>query len=113
MTLFSSIGFHYYETVNQSLQLQWLPKDRAPQVLGWKRAREIEAQYSLAPMQFALNKAIAAGEADVDSVEFTALLINAVLAEAALEAIHKQAGEPLEAQEAIVTKVIRAIVKAA
>lgn len=35
VTLFSSIGFHYYETVKQSLQLQWLPKDRAPQVLGW------------------------------------------------------------------------------
>lgn len=35
VTFFSSIGFHYYETVNQSLQLQWLPKDRAPQVLGW------------------------------------------------------------------------------
>jgi hypothetical protein len=35
ITLLSSIGFHYYETVNQSLQLQWLPKDRAPQVLGW------------------------------------------------------------------------------
>ncbi|MEX0350456.1 MAG: MFS transporter [Paracoccaceae bacterium] len=35
VTLISSIGFHYYETVNQSLQLQWLPKDRAPQVLGW------------------------------------------------------------------------------
>ncbi len=35
VTLFSSIGFHYYETVNQSLQLQWLPKDRAPQMLGW------------------------------------------------------------------------------
>lgn len=34
VTLISSIGFHYYETVNQSLQLQWLPKDRAPQVLG-------------------------------------------------------------------------------
>ncbi|MCB1334117.1 MAG: MFS transporter [Roseivivax sp.] len=34
ITLLSSIGFHYYETVNQSLQLQWLPKDRAPQVLG-------------------------------------------------------------------------------
>ncbi|MFZ7091582.1 MFS transporter [Primorskyibacter sp. 2E233] len=34
VTLLSSIGFHYYETVNQSLQLQWLPKDRAPQVLG-------------------------------------------------------------------------------
>lgn len=35
LTFFSSIGFHYYETVNQSLQLQWLPKDRAPQMLGW------------------------------------------------------------------------------
>jgi hypothetical protein len=38
VTLLSSIGFHYYETVNQSLQLQWLPKDRAPQVLGWLMA---------------------------------------------------------------------------
>ncbi|MCA0873190.1 MFS transporter [Seohaeicola saemankumensis] len=35
ITMLSSIGFHYYETVNQSLQLQWLPKDRAPRVLGW------------------------------------------------------------------------------
>ena len=35
ITMLSSIGFHYYETVNQSLQLQWLPKDRAPQILGW------------------------------------------------------------------------------
>ncbi|EPX75733.1 MFS transporter [Salipiger mucosus] len=34
VTMLSSIGFHYYETVNQSLQLQWLPKDRAPKVLG-------------------------------------------------------------------------------
>jgi hypothetical protein len=35
LTMLSSIGFHYYETVNQSLQLQWLPKDRAPKILGW------------------------------------------------------------------------------
>ena len=34
ITMLSSIGFHYYETVNQSLQLQWLKKDRAPQMLG-------------------------------------------------------------------------------
>ncbi|MEL6583790.1 MAG: MFS transporter [Pseudomonadota bacterium] len=34
-TLISSIGFHYYETVNQSLQLQWLSKERAPKMLGW------------------------------------------------------------------------------
>lgn len=35
ITMLSSIGFHYYETVNQSLQLQWLPKDKAPKMLGW------------------------------------------------------------------------------
>lgn len=34
VTLLSSIGFHYFETVNQSLQLQWIDKGRAPQVLG-------------------------------------------------------------------------------
>ncbi|MGR3541449.1 MAG: MFS transporter [Hasllibacter sp.] len=34
ITLLSSIGFHYYETVNQSLQLQWIDKARAPQTLG-------------------------------------------------------------------------------
>ena len=38
LTMLSSIGFHYYETVNQSLQLQWLDKARAPQVLGWLMA---------------------------------------------------------------------------
>lgn len=38
ITLLSSIGFHYYETVNQSLQLQWIDKKRAPQVLGWLMA---------------------------------------------------------------------------
>lgn len=35
LTLLGSIGFHYYETVNQSLQLQWLRKEEAPQALGW------------------------------------------------------------------------------
>jgi hypothetical protein len=35
ITMLSSIGFHYYETINQSLQLQWLDKLRAPQMLGW------------------------------------------------------------------------------
>ncbi|PTW50174.1 MFS transporter [Rhodovulum kholense] len=38
ITMLSSIGFHYYETVNQSLQLQWIAKDKAPQTLGWLMA---------------------------------------------------------------------------
>ncbi|QQA41676.1 MFS transporter [Pelagovum pacificum] len=35
ITMLSSIGFHYFETVNQSLQLQWIDKLRAPQMLGF------------------------------------------------------------------------------
>ena len=35
ITMLSSIGFHYFETVNQSLQMQWISKARAPQMLGW------------------------------------------------------------------------------
>lgn len=35
ITMLSSIGFHYFETVNQSLQLQWIDIKRAPQMLGW------------------------------------------------------------------------------
>ena len=35
VTLISSIGFHDFETVNQSLQLQWIPKAEASRVLGF------------------------------------------------------------------------------
>ena len=34
-TLVSSIGFHYFEAAQQTLQLQWLDKKKAPQILGW------------------------------------------------------------------------------
>lgn len=29
-----SVGFHYFETINQSLQLQYLSKEEAPSVMG-------------------------------------------------------------------------------
>lgn len=33
-TVVMSLGFHYFEAVKQSLSLQWLTKEEAPQVLG-------------------------------------------------------------------------------
>jgi hypothetical protein len=33
-TVIASIGFHYYETCNQSLAMQWLDKKQAPAMLG-------------------------------------------------------------------------------
>ncbi len=34
MTMLMSLGFHYYETVRQSLALQWIGKKEAPHFLG-------------------------------------------------------------------------------
>lgn len=34
-TFLSSLGFHYYETVKMSLELQWFDKKSAPKKLGW------------------------------------------------------------------------------
>lgn len=62
--------------------------DQGPQVLGWERARELESRTSLALMKAALTRAAAAGEIEVRSVDLTARLLNAVLAEAALAALH-------------------------
>ncbi|MEM6973516.1 MAG: MFS transporter [Pseudomonadota bacterium] len=39
-TMVSSIGFHYYETVSQSLQLQWFKKATAPFQIGRVRAAQ-------------------------------------------------------------------------
>ena len=33
-TVVMSLGFHYYETLQSSLALQWIPKERAPETLG-------------------------------------------------------------------------------
>ena len=38
LTFLASIGFHYFEAANQSLQLQWIDKKVAPQTLGWVSA---------------------------------------------------------------------------
>ena len=37
-TVFMSVGFHFCETYHQSLTLQWLPKDRAPLLIGRQMA---------------------------------------------------------------------------
>ncbi|PJE80990.1 hypothetical protein CI610_00043 [invertebrate metagenome] len=33
-TILMSVGFHYFETINQSLTLQWLPKDKTAGFMG-------------------------------------------------------------------------------
>ncbi|GHA19342.1 MFS transporter [Arenicella chitinivorans] len=44
-TVIMSIGFHYFETVNQSLTLQWIEKSEAPHFMG--RALAVKAAASI------------------------------------------------------------------
>ncbi|MEM7285978.1 MAG: helix-turn-helix domain-containing protein [Actinomycetota bacterium] len=62
--------------------------DQGPQVLGWRRARDLEAETSLGMVEAALERAAAAGEVEIGSIGFTARLLNAMVAEAALTMQH-------------------------
>ncbi len=44
-TVVMSVGFHYFETVNQSLTLQWINKDKAAHFMG--RALSVKAAASI------------------------------------------------------------------
>jgi len=44
-TFVMSVGFHYFETTNQSLQLQLLPKAEAPRLIGTITAAGAAAQF--------------------------------------------------------------------
>lgn len=50
-TVMMSIGFHYYETINQSLTLQWIAKKQTAafmgQALAWKSAAALSAYASI------------------------------------------------------------------
>jgi AcrR family transcriptional regulator len=64
--------------------------DQGPQVLGWKRARDLEAETSLGLMTEGLKAAEDAGEINVPSIALAARFLNAALAEAALVSLHDQ-----------------------
>jgi AcrR family transcriptional regulator len=70
--------------------------DQGPQALGWRRARQIEYDTSLGLMKRGVQSAVDAGEIAVASVELTARLLNAALAEAAL--VSRDAEDDLSAE---------------
>jgi predicted MFS family arabinose efflux permease len=44
-TFIMSVGFHYFETMNSSLQLQLLPKKDAPRLMSWVTTAGAAAQF--------------------------------------------------------------------
>ena len=83
--------------------------DQGPQVLGWKRARDLEAESSLGLMTRGLERAVRAGEAQVSSIGLAARLINAMMAEAALAALHREPATSPAKQEAMIRKFMEGL----
>ena len=83
--------------------------NQAPQVLGWKRARDLEANSSLLLMTKSLDHAIATGEVQVPSVELAARIINAMLAEAALAVLYGDPATSIAKQEAAIRQFLEGL----
>jgi len=83
--------------------------DQGPQVLGWERARDLEASSSFSLMKQALNLAVKAGEVRVPSVDLAARLINAILSEAALAMLHGNPTTSVAKQEAAIRQLIEGL----
>ena len=64
-TLIMSLGFHYYETMAQSLALQWLPKDQAAHGLGKVAAAASFAALSAYGLVYVLFPVLGLGFRDV------------------------------------------------
>lgn len=86
--------------------------DQGPQVLGWQRARDLEAATSLALMQQGLQGAVEADEVQVSSTELTARLINAALAEVALAGLHQRPVISVAKQETAIRQLIEGLAAA-
>ncbi len=83
--------------------------DQGPQVLGWKRARELESKSSLGLVKESLERADQANELQVSSIELTARLINALLAEVALATLYGEPKISVAKQEASIRQFIEGL----
>lgn len=83
--------------------------DMGPQVLGWKRARDIEAKSSLGRMRKGIQYAVDAGEIEVVSVEVAARLLNALIAEMALIQLYKEYELPVAEQELFLRQFLKGL----
>lgn len=83
--------------------------DQGPRVLGWKRARELEAKTSFKPMRQALERAVAEGWIEVQSVELAARFINAMLTEAAMAGLHNKSRASVSRIETMLRQFIQGL----
>jgi len=83
--------------------------DQGLQVLGWERARELEEASSLSLMKRSLEKAVAANEVAVPSIDLAARLLNALLAETALTEFHNKTDISKKDQEDLVRQFIEGL----
>jgi len=77
-TFISSMGFHYFETMNQSLALQWLPKKTAPATMGKILAVGSFAQLITFAFVFAMWKLVDIGYTSIFLITGGATMLGVV-----------------------------------
>jgi AcrR family transcriptional regulator len=84
--------------------------EAGPAVLGFARAREIEARLTVHPLRTRIEQAVRQGETACASPDLTARLLNAMVAELALAAMER--GEPVAELDRQIETVVRAMLPA-
>lgn len=75
--------------------------EQGPQVLGWRRAKQIEDANSLGAMTRSLERAVESGEIAVQCPHVAARMLNALLAEAAFISLDREDSRIVEAEAMI------------
>ena len=83
--------------------------DQGPKVLGWQRARDLESKSSLDLMRKGLERSEQAKEIQLPSLELTARILNAIIAEAALAQLYAQPKTSRQTQEASIRLFIEGL----
>lgn len=83
--------------------------DQGPKVLGWQKARDLESESSLDLMRRGLERAFKAKEIEIQSLELTARILNAIVAEAALAHLYGEPKTSKQTQEATIRLFIEGL----
>ena len=83
--------------------------EEGPRVLGFARARDLEAKYSLGVVTRGLQRAMDVGELELPDVGIAARLINAALAEAALMSLGTKRGPSRAKVDATIRKLLEGL----
>jgi AcrR family transcriptional regulator len=104
-------GCEAFLELARSQRIRQIALTDAPAALGWKKWREIEAQYGLGLLKAALGRAAKAGQLRADQVDVYAHVLLAALIEIALMIARENSRAAVQHGRKALTKLIDSLVE--